>query len=309
MHTQLAKHMAARVVAAMLRNEAHAGTWYGYMNTQKNLQPRFRGMVVDWLVDVALRYTLAQETLYLAIALLDAALTASSSSPTQLLLRDRFQLLGVTCMFVASKLEDVKPLTLYAAFTVCAKTYLYSDFLYMETWIVRTLNWALHIPTTWQFLNYFALCDASTTSNIGLFAQFITEVALVEYAGLQLSPSRLACAALCIARHHGRVQPVLSPRVATMLNCTLVDVRPCALLLCDVLTNRDTANNAVCKKYKRDIVVVPSTFAVIEHAIRCEWAQDGIILQLLQWGLLTACDDDSVTPHDIVTALTRAVNR
>ena len=300
----------ARVVAAMLRNEARAGSSYGYMEAQTYLQPRFRGMVVDWLVDVALRYRLAQETLYLAVALLDAALTTSlhSTSTTQPLQRDRLQLLGVSCMFVASKLEDVNPLSLHAAYTVCAKTYLYSDFVYMETWIVRTLNWALHIPTTWHFLNYFALCDDSTTSSVALFAQFITELALVEYAGLQLSPSRMACAALCIARHHGCVQPALSAGVSAMLKCTLVDVRPCALLLCDVLTNRNTANNAVCKKYKRDIYVVPGTFAVIEHAIRREWPPDGIILQIIQWGLLAVCDN-TVTPHDVVTALTLAVNR
>ena len=50
---------------------------------------------------VADEYQLVSDTLYLSVALLDRALSQMSIS------KSRLQLLGVTCMFIAAKYEEI----------------------------------------------------------------------------------------------------------------------------------------------------------------------------------------------------------
>lgn len=43
-----------------------------YMTTiQKEITPKMRGILVDWLVDVHLKFKLSPETLFLAVNLMD----------------------------------------------------------------------------------------------------------------------------------------------------------------------------------------------------------------------------------------------
>lgn len=60
-----------------------------------------RGILVDWLVEVAQEYKLVSETLYLTVDYLDRYL---SVVPLQ---RSQLQLLGVACMLLASKFEEI----------------------------------------------------------------------------------------------------------------------------------------------------------------------------------------------------------
>jgi hypothetical protein len=60
-------------------------------------------MLVDWLVEVVDEFQLSQETLFLAVALLDRFLSLKPVLCCQL------QLLGVTCLWVAAKFEEVLP--------------------------------------------------------------------------------------------------------------------------------------------------------------------------------------------------------
>lgn len=67
------------------------------------IEETFRSKMVDWMVEVITKFELDLKTFFLSVKLLDRflQLTTSSFSNNYLLL------LGVTCMFIASKLEDV----------------------------------------------------------------------------------------------------------------------------------------------------------------------------------------------------------
>ena len=62
-----------------------------------------RGILIDWLVEVAEEYRLEAETLYLAVNYIDRFL---SHVPVN---RSKLQLVGVTCMLVAAKYEEIHP--------------------------------------------------------------------------------------------------------------------------------------------------------------------------------------------------------
>lgn len=63
---------------------------------QKDITPNMRGILVDWLVEVAEEYKLLSDTLFLSIFYLDRFLSVNSLN------RQRLQLLGVSSMLIAS---------------------------------------------------------------------------------------------------------------------------------------------------------------------------------------------------------------
>lgn len=65
-----------------------------------------RSTLVDWIVQVHSRFGLVQETLFLAVDLLDRFMSIKSVGNYSLLSFliqgiDKFQLLGITCLYIA----------------------------------------------------------------------------------------------------------------------------------------------------------------------------------------------------------------
>lgn len=63
---------------------------------QNDVTPSMRGVLVDWLVEVAEEYKLVSDTLYLTVSYVDRFL---SLKPIH---RQRLQLVGVSAMLIAS---------------------------------------------------------------------------------------------------------------------------------------------------------------------------------------------------------------
>lgn len=63
---------------------------------QNNVIPSMRTVLVDWLVEVTEEYKLVSDTLYLAVSYIDRFLSS------HVLAMEKLQLLGVSCMLVAS---------------------------------------------------------------------------------------------------------------------------------------------------------------------------------------------------------------
>jgi cyclin B len=62
-----------------------------------------RAILIDWLVEVNLKFKLVPETLYLNIALIDMYLEKAE------VVRNKLQLVGVTALLIASKYEEIYP--------------------------------------------------------------------------------------------------------------------------------------------------------------------------------------------------------
>ena len=72
-----------------------------YMTQQTDINQKMRAILIDWLVEVHLKFKLYPETLYLTINLIDRFLEK------KLVLRSKLQLVGVTAMLLASKYEEI----------------------------------------------------------------------------------------------------------------------------------------------------------------------------------------------------------
>lgn len=108
------------------------------MNKHPNLQARMRSILIDWLSEVCEVYKLHRETFYLALDFVDRYLSAESNVP-----KHDLQLIGITCLLISSKIEEIYPPKLadfsFVTDGACDET----DILAKELVILKALNWDL----------------------------------------------------------------------------------------------------------------------------------------------------------------------
>jgi hypothetical protein len=88
-----------------------------FMENQPHINERMRSILVDWLVEVHLKFKLVPETLYLTVNLIDRYLERKEVS------RPRLQLVGVTSLLIASKYEEIYPPELRDLVYICDRAY------------------------------------------------------------------------------------------------------------------------------------------------------------------------------------------
>ena len=115
-----------------------------------DITPCMRCVLLDWTMDVAAEYKMQHHTLYLAVNYLDRFLyydNTESDKHRTLVGKSNLQLLGASCLFIASKLEEVTPISLDEITDTAAGAYKSSDIKRMELCVLTKLHWQLHAPT------------------------------------------------------------------------------------------------------------------------------------------------------------------
>ncbi|GLJ26593.1 hypothetical protein SUGI_0515930 [Cryptomeria japonica] len=169
----------------------------GYMSLQSDINEKMRAILVDWLIEVHLKFGLMHETLFLAINLFDRYLSSQS------VVRKSLQLVGVTSMLLASKYEEIYAPIVEDFVLVSDNAYRKSDILQMEKSILNTLQFNITVPTPYVFMKRF-LKAAGSEKDLETVSLFLMELCQVEYIMLKYPPSMLAAAAVytgvCILR-------------------------------------------------------------------------------------------------------------
>lgn len=168
-----------------------------FMTHQRDINAQMRAILIDWLVEVAEEYRLAQETLHLAVNYIDRFL---SYVPVA---RSKLQLVGVTCMLIACKYEEIHPPAVDEFVYISDNTYKREEILHMEAMVLNRLNFDLSVATAKVFLIRYlnaAKCGecCSTTE---MLCQYLCELTLQEYTFLKYNPSQIAAASLRLALH------------------------------------------------------------------------------------------------------------
>jgi cyclin B len=159
-----------------------------YMDSLPDINARMRGVLVDWLVEVHLKYKLRPETLFLAVLILDRFLARKCVS------RKKLQLVGVVATLIAAKYEEIFPPKISDLVYICDRAYTRNEILEMELVVLTTLEFKLRVPTAVQFLDRFAKVNGSSEQTRHL-AQYLAELALPEIKMIKHTPSHLAAAA------------------------------------------------------------------------------------------------------------------
>ncbi|KAM3960844.1 cyclin E [Aphomia sociella] len=115
-----------------------------------NLQPRMRAILLDWLNEVCEVYKLHRETFHLTVDYIDRYL-----SNTEDVQKGRLQLIGITCLFIAAKVEEVYPPKIGEFAYVTDGACTTEEILMEELLILKILSWSITPITINSWLNIY----------------------------------------------------------------------------------------------------------------------------------------------------------
>ncbi|XP_034951727.1 G1/S-specific cyclin-E-like [Chelonus insularis] len=139
------------------------------------LQPRMRAILLDWLIEVCEVYKLHRETYYLAMDYIDRYLSTHQNVP-----KNQLQLIGITCLFIAAKVEEIyaPKISDFAYVTDGACTV--EEILGKELVVLKGLGWNLSPVTPPGWLNVFMQLESGDWGKPNAFIY-------PQYSGLQYS--------------------------------------------------------------------------------------------------------------------------
>ncbi|XP_067838244.1 G2/mitotic-specific cyclin-B1-like isoform X3 [Heptranchias perlo] len=152
-----------------------------------------RAILIDWLVQVQIKFRLLPETMYLTVSILDRFLQDNPVTKKNL------QLVGVAAMFVASKYEEVYPPEIGDFVIITDDAYSSAQIRQMERCILKKLNFSLGKPLPLHFLRRASKVAEASTEQHAL-AKYLMELTLGDYEMVHYPPSLIAAAGFHLAQ-------------------------------------------------------------------------------------------------------------
>lgn len=121
-----------------------------YMSQQNDINEKMRAILVDWIIEVHLKFKLLPETLFLTVSLIDRYLEKVA------IMRTRLQLVGVTAMLIASKYEEIYAPEVRDFVYITDNAYTRKEIFEMEYSMLSELEFNLTTPSSYRFLERFA---------------------------------------------------------------------------------------------------------------------------------------------------------
>ncbi|CAK6982959.1 G1/S-specific cyclin-E2 [Scomber scombrus] len=173
-----------------------------YLQRHPKLQPKMRSILLDWLLEVSEVYSLHRQTAYLAQDYFDRFMLTQDNVN-----KDCLQLVGITALFIASKIEEIYPPKINEFAYVTDGACDMWDIQSTELLLLKALDWNLCPETPISWLKLYAQVEAQTDGENFLVPQFCQEtylqitqlldVCMMDIDSLDYDYSVLAAAAFC----------------------------------------------------------------------------------------------------------------
>ncbi|XP_021519665.1 G2/mitotic-specific cyclin-B1 [Meriones unguiculatus] len=177
-------------------------TYLRQLEEEQSVRPKYllgrevtgnmRAILIDWLVQVQMKFRLLQETMYMTVSIIDRFMQ-NNCVPKKML-----QLVGVTAMFIASKYEEMYPPEIGDFAFVTNNTYTKHQIRQMEMKILRVLNFSLGRPLPLHFLRRASKIGEVDVEQHTL-AKYLMELTMLDYDMVHFAPSQIAAGAFCLA--------------------------------------------------------------------------------------------------------------
>ncbi|XP_058189712.1 cyclin-A1-1 [Rhododendron vialii] len=252
MDPQLCATMACDIYKHLRATEAKKRPSTDFMErVQKDINASMRAILVDWLVEVAEEYRLVPDTLYLTINYLDRYLSGNTMD------RQRLQLLGVACMMIAAKYEEICAPQVEEFCYITDNTYFKEEVLQMESAVLNYMKFEMTAPTAKCFLRRFVRAaqgvNEAPSMQLECLANYIAELSLLEYNMLCYAPSVIAASAIFLAKY--MLIPSKRPWNSTLRHYTLYqpsDLSDCVKALHSLCCNSQSSSlPAIREKYSQ----------------------------------------------------------
>ncbi|KIM39776.1 hypothetical protein M413DRAFT_74410 [Hebeloma cylindrosporum] len=229
-----------------------------YMDGQNEISWGMRQTLVDWLLQVHLRYHMLPETLWIAVNIVDRFLTKRVVSLLKL------QLVGVTAMFIAAKYEEILAPSVDEFVFMTENGYSKEEILKGERIMLQTLEFHIsHYCSPYSWMRKISKADDYDIQTRTL-SKFLTEVTLLDYRFLRVKPSIIAAVGMYCARR--MLGGDWNEAFVFFSGYTEEQLIPGHNLLVEKLTEENFHRQYVCKKYANKKFLKASVFAI-------EWAK------------------------------------
>lgn len=154
-----------------------------------------RSILVDWMIEVVDEYSLEPETLFLSVAYVDMCLHRLS------ICRAELQLLGVTCIFIAAKYEEIYAPQIEKLCYITDNSYDRTQIIDMERMVLDCLNFSVMLTTTNTVVTLL-LAQLCVDNICTIFAAFLSEMTLMRGELSKFSPVINAGACIFLAEFY-----------------------------------------------------------------------------------------------------------
>jgi cyclin B len=159
-----------------------------YFKFQTDINNKMRAILIDWLIEVHLKFGFKPETLYITIYIIDSYLSLKKIE------RCNFQLLGVAALLIACKQNEIIFHKLKEYVYITDNAYTENDIKKMEYKILGTLNFNILNPSSLSFFeilsNKMGLSQDKKKFHLG---EFLMESFYLDENCLKYSASTIAC--------------------------------------------------------------------------------------------------------------------
>ena len=189
--TKIAKY--AETIFCIAIKESSSIDLNNFFKVQKELTSDNHETAVKWLFNIQGQYQMSSNTLFESVYYLNIIL---SRIPIP---HDKLLLFSVTCIWVASKMEEKTALTINDMIYMCSNRYKYEDFINCESDILKALDFKLNFPTAKFFLR--RLTDAiDADTYIIEVSNFFCELSLIPLEFINYDPYVIAMASICLGK-------------------------------------------------------------------------------------------------------------
>ena len=164
-----------------------------YMKYQSDINEKMREILFDWLIEVHKKYKLSDNTLYITGNLIDRFTERKTE-----LKRTKYQLLGVSALFIAGKYNDIYPPESKDYSYITDDAYTKKEVVEMEMEILKELNYTITFPTQYNFLEIYRKLLNMDDNTYHLSFYFI-DICFINYNMIKYKPSFLAAASCLLS--------------------------------------------------------------------------------------------------------------
>ena len=199
-----------------------------YMKSQTDINEKMRSILIDWMVEVHLKFKLVPETLFLTVNLIDRYLNK------KVIMRNKLQLVGVTAMLIACKYEEIYAPEVKDFVYITDKAYTKDEIFAMENDIMDALEFNVTVPSSFRYMEIFNRY-LKLEDNAVMFCRYLLELFLVEYKMIKYNPSLLAASTLYITLKITKKMD--AEKVTELIGYSDDVLKECAKDICQILDN------------------------------------------------------------------------
>ena len=173
------------------------------INIQTDIKASMRCILIDWIISLQDKFYINKRTVFLTINLIDRYLSQN------LILKTKFQLLGVTALFIAMKYEEMYMKNINEFVNLTAQAFDKSEILEMECILIDLVDFNLDLPLSIDFFGVLSSVYEFNEKEYK-FGNFLLEAFLLDIESCKYKQSEIGLATCYIIlglRHMENINP------------------------------------------------------------------------------------------------------